>query len=110
MLTCVLSGPLAGRSPLLQQLHTLGVDVERQPERGPSHGLPDSPETGWITAETDSLDLVERALAVSDRWQIRLHWPTPTCLVCNGHRQDTLGQPCVACKGRGVRNQPGGEQ
>ena len=104
MLTVVLSGPASGRSPLLQQLQSAGVDVSDQPEAGPSHGLPTDPETGWVTGLADGLAVVEKVLARSDRWALRMHWPTPTCRTCSGHGKSVDGQACLPCKGRGVRN------
>lgn len=78
MLVIALSGPAAGRAPLLGKLSRVGVGIDASPERGfnPSHGLPRDEETEWITCHADSLALVERALAGSE-WGLRLHYEKP---------------------------------
>lgn len=106
MLTCVLSGPATSRSPTLAQLKRAGANLDEQPDQNPSHGLPDDPETGWITALVSDLSVVELVLASSDRWVLRLHWNTPKCRACEGHGVGAGGSTCLHCMGATVTNKP----
>jgi hypothetical protein len=102
MLTCLLSGPATSRSPTLAMLQRAGVDLREQPETNVSHGLPNNdPDVGWITARADALGAVEKALAASDRWTLRMHWNTPVCRACNGHKLGEGGSTCLHCLGSG---------
>jgi hypothetical protein len=106
-LTAVLSGPLAGRAPLLHKLDRLGANVDEQPEANVSHGLEIDAATGWITVLAEDLTVVEKALAKAGRWVLRLHWPTPPCPFCNGHGLVSgpgAGTQCAPCKGSGKSN------
>lgn len=78
MLTCVLSGPSAGRAPLLARLNRAGVGIDASPERmfNPSHGLPRDEQTEWITCHAESLASVEGALERSG-WALRMHHEKP---------------------------------
>lgn len=104
--TCVLSGPVGRRSSLLLVLEKAGCDLSEQPEFNPSHGLPDDPETGWITVLADDLAPIEKALARSGGWALRLHWNTPDCRACDGHGKGVGGLVCLHCAGRGTTNKP----
>jgi hypothetical protein len=105
-LTTVLSGPLASRAPLLSALQRAGANMGEQPDRNPNHGLPTDPETGWVTAIVDDLDIARRVLERSDRWALRLHWNTPACLACSGHGVGQGGSTCLHCLGAGATNKP----
>lgn len=104
-LTCVLSGPVAGRSPLLSLLQRAGLNLAEQDELRPTHGLPSDPDTGWVTVLAPDLPTVEKALARSG-WQLRLHWPTPDCRACAGKGKGQGGSTCLHCLGAGQTNKP----
>ena len=94
-----LSGPVAQRGPLLAALDRAGVDVEQ--EHGP-RGLETDPTTGWITCRHPDVDAVATH-AGNAGWSLRAHWPTPTCLACNGTTSREL--PCLNCAGTGRTEQ-----
>jgi hypothetical protein len=102
--TAVLSGPVAGRSPLLAQLQRAGMNVNEQPDTGISHGLPTDADTGWVTVVATDLVAVEQSLARSGGWSLRLHWLTPDCLACGGHGKGEGGSTCLHCLGAGKTN------
>lgn len=108
--TCVLSGPVAQRGPLLSGLAQTGANIDEQPARNPSHGLPaDDPTVGWVTVRHPDIDTVA-AHAAQAGWSLRSHWPTPPCRVCAGVGQTNIGTvglgTCLHCAGTGRTNTP----
>lgn len=98
--TCVLSGPLAGRGRLLARLERAGLDISEQPERNPSHGLPADPSEGWLDVIGPELAAVMSEVS-EKRWRLRLHWNTPDCVICGGR---DLQPPCPHCGGKQKTN------
>lgn len=103
-ITAVLSGPVAGRSPLLTVLQRLGANINEQPESNPSHGLPDVESIGWVTVVSDDLSVIEQALARTPDWGLRLHWNTPDCRACDGQGKGAGGSVCLHCLGHKKTN------
>lgn len=57
------------------------------------------PTIGWILARTPDLDALADELTRAE-WALRMHWPTPRCLACDGLAQ-VDGEDCGHCEGRG---------
>ena len=104
--TVVISGPEERRSPVLTALKRAGCNLGEQPERGVRHGLPSEKGVGWVTVLAEDLKTVEKVLARSGGWVLRLHWPTPACRACEGHGQGKGGSACLHCLGVGRTNRP----
>jgi hypothetical protein len=109
--TCLLSGPLAQRGPLMASLERAGARLEPdQGSRGHAHGLPDDDASqGWIAVRHADVDHVV-SFASRAGWALRLHWNTPYCRVCEGsgkanHGTSGLGT-CLHCEGSGKTNRP----
>jgi len=111
--TCVLSGPLARKTPLLASLDRAGADLS-EPQHLDSHwavkyGHEVDPTVGWVHCRTSHPDQISGHVSRAG-WRLVAHWPTGPCGECNGtghvnHGTQGLGT-CLHCGGKKVTNVP----
>jgi hypothetical protein len=112
-LTVVVCGPVARRAPLMVDLERAGATLEPdQGARGHHWGfadLRDDPTFGTVACRHGDLNRVAE-IAGRAGWQLRMHWQTPDCPVCDGAGRTSVGTAglgvCLHCDGIGRTNRP----